>query len=693
MGVKKGQFVSKNGHTYEVRLSGTNVGNADILLGVPPVVISMAAGEHKFCGFKSTTAVVNILTDVPLVDLYASGVRDIRLTVEDKTSDSIEFDGYVTPFAFDQPYTGKLDSVQVNAVDLITARKDVPYANIGTPHGTDRKGLVIVQEICKRAGITTIVEHRNFNTASGESTIRTEVAQAGFLQDKVSDADALSAICKYFGYTGHAIGDTLYMYDEHVLHGSPYGDDVTKATVYRYANSAWSIYSTGSLTEQHLGKVRDLSVSVERAYDGVQITPEGSEVSVLLPDVCSEENTKENTNALGTNTRVVREDSSDGIFVQWRTPLGSRVMEFGQTSILHPDELIDFSQSQLEEGDPVVPYTYTDSEGNTVDPAVRDSAILMRLVNAKGTRDNDILSYSIDRDSPVIWIHNAPGIDFSATWTDYVGNQKESARYSHSLGYFRLNVQWFETAKTNWANLEKKPEGFSLYKNQFMRFVNIVCGGDRFISDSVLGESDIWGGEKGNSNILSDGGKPLGTMLGISKYTSAAVFRAVNRGQIYAQLRWTLDVTQAALSKSTPSNIYITQLSMEGVGDPINTEHTDLRHAYTDDDEYLEVSTMLTLRDSGSTHLNAYGVNARPSVVPSSPWSGYYLGDGSVQAGLAGILMVQLKARYGQPHAAYKMTADGNIKPFAAVEWNGNTYTVDAYDRDLYDDTTTITID
>jgi hypothetical protein len=56
-------------------------------------------------------------------------------------------------------------------------------------------------------------------------------------------------------------------------------------------------------------------------------------------------------------------------------------------------------------------------------------------------------------------------------------------------------------------------------------------------------------------------------------------------------------------------------------------------------------------------------------------------------------MMEQLKARYSQPHAAYKMTVRKNIKPYAAVEWNGGTYTVDAYDRDLYDDTTTITID
>jgi hypothetical protein len=195
MGAKIGQFTSRSGHAYEVRLTGNTVADGNIDLGIPPATISMSAGAHKFCGFKSTTATVNILTDYPLTELYSAGVTDIRLTITDITDNKVEFDGYVVPFAFDQPYTGKADVVTVNAVDVLTARKDVKYTKIGNAFAIDEYAHDIVGEIAHRAGLTEIVVNLNFNgTADAmytDSPLNVLVAQAGFLQDEVSEVDAI----------------------------------------------------------------------------------------------------------------------------------------------------------------------------------------------------------------------------------------------------------------------------------------------------------------------------------------------------------------------------------------------------------------------------------------------------------------------------------------------------------------------
>jgi hypothetical protein len=88
------------------------------------------------------------------------------------------------------------------------------------------------------------------------------------------------------------------------------------------------------------------------------------------------------------------------------------------------------------------------------------------------------------------------------------------------------------------------------------------------------------------------------------------------------------------------------------------------------------------------------GMNARPGVVTDYAWRGGYMGrKSSEDIPICGILMEQLKARYNLPRVCYRMTIDGNINPYAAVTWGGGRYTVDAYDRDLYNSTTTITID
>ena len=112
----------------------------------------------------------------------------------------------------------------------------------------------------------------------------------------------------------------------------------------------------------------------------------------------------------------------------------------------------------------------------------------------------------------------------------------------------------------------------------------------------------------------------------------------------------------------------------------------------------LDARTMLPTRRATFTtnqSMPSYGgVNARPSVVTDTEWKGGYMGrSDSESIPISGILMEQLKARYAQPRICYKMTVEQNIQPYAAVYFGGRGYTVEAYDKDLYNSTTTITID
>lgn len=122
-----------------------------------------------------------------------------------------------------------------------------------------------------------------------------------------------------------------------------------------------------------------------------------------------------------------------------------------------------------------------------------------------------------------------------------------------------------------------------------------------------------------------------------------------------------------------------TSLSIESVGTPLEP----FVHNYRELGEQLSVDSMLTSR----------GSNARPAVVTSESYAALYHGGGGSKVDDYGVLRWQLVGRYGQTHAAYKMTVDGNINPYAGVIFNDKTYTVEAYDRDIYNDTTTITID
>lgn len=684
MGVKKGKFVSKNGHTYEVRLSGTNVGNADILLGVPPVVISMAAGEHKFCGFKSTTALVNILTDVPLIDLYASGVRDIRLTVEDKTASTVEFDGYATPFAFDQPYTGKLDSVQVNAVDLLTAFKDEKYVNVGDVHGVDVSALTIIQNICQRVGVRSIVEHVNFNRDSDAmvdaSPLDVNVSQAGFLQDEMSYLDSLSAIFKFFGHTGHLVGDTLYLYDELAL-----ANGATDSTSYSYSSGQWSRTSHyyrngGPLSPQPIASYRsDMSVSVERAYDAVQIKLEGRSVSVLMPDVCSDEYEEKNTDGRGQSPVSVNGANLNES--EERLPIGSRIMEFGYDN---GSGITDWGNSSAMTA-----------------PAWEAGAMLV-----KATAITSKIGYvpTSPGQEPRYYDWNERGDGSNKIWLrarryadTLVGVQKNDTRYSHTGGLIELKLR-YHLAQDDSKSLYAAYDG----GDNFIGFVQIKVGDVYYIEDYDPMEYTRWGYDRDARMVVGDNLSLVPTIAsvhyGATSFVEDLPMEALlgNGGQIGIELGW----HDRGLGQ-VGQGVVIDSIELLGYGEDVWNEHPHLRHEFrAAPADVLEVEAILTTRASGQD-LNpnmvtpAININARPSIVVGERFAANYLGtdEASDAMEICGVLMLQLRERYKFPHIAYKMTCDGYVAPYAGCSMNNNIYTVDAYDWDIYNDETTITID
>lgn len=689
MGIKSGRFTGRNGHEYEVALVGATVATATIKLGIPPATISMAAGEHKFCGFKSTTATVNILTDVPLIELYSAGVTDIRLTIEDLTADKVEFDGYVTPFAFDQPYTGKNDSVTVNAVDLLTARKDVKYSNFGQdPYGTDRYALDIIAQIAKNAGIETIVEHINFD-ATATPPLAVKVAQAGFLQDEVGELDALSAVCKFFGMTACCVGRTLYLYDEHCLLHAGQGKAIN-ANVYDITEEVTRIaqyYDSQDtpLADQYVATKdvhNDLSVTIERAYDGIQITPEGSEVATLLPDVCKDEYLAEPPASLGGN---MREDDTEGYVVR-RIPAYSSLLELGRAGADGVNEWPSLSQ-----GDYLYPNDGLDNLAGYWNCGSMMVQFHLSKMESEGGYGIPIPMVISSNKWNFLWLRA-----YNNGNTMYL--QRENKRYSHTGGLIKIDLSVLITYNTKYL----VPDGDNLILNSenwkdtnfILRWAQVVCGGKFFTYDANNG-GVVWQDTApsiGGLVVRGGAGTLLSSPLSAEYLSAGQILRVPNNGQIY--------LTGIPISGDSIYDYYISSLSISGVGDSINLEHPDMLHKYSDGEELLEVKTMLTTRDSGVNGSitkdghRPYGVNARGAIVPETSWVGDYMGERDTQRiPISGILMEQLKARYAHPRLCYKMTVEKNINPYAAVYFGGNGYTVEAYDKDLYNSTTTITID
>ena len=679
MGIKVGQFGSKNGHTYEVRIEGNTVNDDTIDLGVPPVTISMAAGSSKYCGYKSTTAVINIVTEKLMTDLYADMANPINVTVFDLTTGEVEFAGRVTPFSFVRPLTG-LDTISLNAVDMLTSNKAVKYTSVGSVYGMDVMAIDIVKAICLRQGIKTFVVQLNFNNSSdimaGTSPLNITVAQAGFLQDKMSDLDVLSAISQFFGYTAIVRGGTLYLYDEHAKSAD--------CNVYTYT-SAWSMThyyksddSPLATRSVALADCRDMSLTIERAYDGVQITPTGSSVSVLLPDVCADENLEDDP-ALGILERpVAGTDKDKHEFLEYRLPRRSKVMQLG----LYKNGGIS---AWSESNDP------TDN-ADWVNGAV---ALNIKHAPSKSVKlyegsdsMRDVVLWDMQNGANYIWARSR----YTQT-LGYVcvGRQHEDTRYSHTGGTLKLTLKYRVSYNEDWKNIEEKINWQELYA---ARFITVWCGDQCYVSNyaAPTWPEEVWGGATGPSSFLAEEYTLLPTGASQAMLTSEVLMAAPTNAPIYVEIGWGLLNSVGAINDDL--NIYIESLTLEGYGDDIDTKCVGMRHVYGERDaDIMTVDTALTTRNS-TCHADGvgYGANARPGVVTAPQWIAPYNGGESVNIPIAGVLMEQVQARYAQPRKAYKMTVEGDIKPYAAIKYLGGTYTVDSYDWNIYDDETTITI-
>lgn len=671
MGRKVGEFASRNGHTYEVAFSGEGVADATLTLGVPPVVISMAQGERKFVGFKSTTATITIATDTPLLDLYTERVDGVAVVVTDTTSGTVEFRGYVTPFEFSQPYTG-LDTVTVSAVDALTARKDVRYNNVGSVHGVDAKAIDIVKAIVVRAGLSRVVIHANFSgvTFRGDDPLNVMVAQAGFLQDEVSDCDALSAICQFFGYTACAIGDTLYLYDEHcMLYADEAHRELAIGYTYYPAQGAWG--SEGILTEaanpvrwQSISDTHnDVTVTMERAYDGVQITPEGSDVSVLLPDVCADANMSE-LDGVEKLTTATEEG------VEYRTARDSHVMQLGSNGLV-----------------PTEPEYVADDNWN-------GAAILMHVDRVKreevtfGASSTKYTVWTSEGGGNFIRIRPLTGVLNNSI---LVGRQDAGCAYSHTGGLVKLTMKFRMLALENWQDTSKTLE-VSDASTASLGLIAVNCGDKRLRYDFTPSALyNTWEAGYNGATILAIKGYELfPTATSQSMLTREVLIAPPSSGAI------SVDIAFANQPYGTQQYEYLIEsLSLEGYGEPIDLECGDMRYTFKGNKrELLEASTMLTTRKNGVESLDKVRVNARPGVVTDANWVGGYMGRSDSEAiPLAGVLMEQLKTRYAKPRAAYRMTATKYVRPYAPVRWMEKTYTVDAYDWDVEADAMTVTID
>lgn len=724
-----GKFVGHNGHEYKVEFAGDGVSDNQVTLS--EVYITMNAHDRKFVGFKSTSAKVSILTDTPLLELYSEGVRDISVTITDVTAEEVIFFGYVVPFTFEQPFTGMADAVTIDCVDAITATKEVKYKSLRSDdnYGVDEPAEDIVRSIFNLAGIPKkqfrLVVHDNFGdgTASGSVLSEIKVAQAGFLQDEMTALDAMNAICLFFGYTATLVGHTLHLYDEHCLtHAS---DEYARNThVGSWVGNLWK-RSIGEKMRKYAIHNEDIhsgiTLSVEQGYDGIQLKLNGSDTSVLLPDVCDPDNIEKNTDGRGTEKVLLMGSVEGKKYWEYRTPVTSKVMDMGEWS----DERGTF-----------IPWKRQEQIEALGADAWRNGAMMITAQHYDVSEvEHDEYSADVLRGQAEQW--DLPELATLADVIGYVsfngGDEKKLLwfraydktkkvaeqnykRYSHSGGFVEIKFKYFIVNDDNkhYTDPEKNEGERMLY------FLQVRIGDSYFNWDYSNTEAPKFT-DAPSASIVEWGGELLPTNAGVAYMENKLLIPIMNDKQISVSLEWpesamfylgyrgasagqghvTFPVNEFEQDNNSHVGFFIEQLELVGYGDDVWEGHLDMKHDFKEEpEEVLEVEVNLTTRkskqeDNPDKSTGVIGVNARPGIVVGQyfPHGGYCGLPQMESLPLCGIIMEQLKARYGEPHERFQMTLNGtDYRPTDTIVFNDNMYTIEGYEKDLVNSTTTLII-
>lgn len=698
-----GSFVGIDNHLYWVYFDGVGVPNAQVTLS--NVVISMDAGDRKFVGFKTTSCKVSIVTDTHLTWAYTESSTGISVSVVDATDSEAIFTGYVVPFAFEQPVSGCADNVTIDCVDVLTANKEILYTSLedGDRYGVDVRGIDIIRNMVNVAGrdkISQIVIHKNFDWQNlDEIVLDTMLAQAGFIQDEMTALEAMNAVCVFFGFTAHLVGDKLCLYDEYALVKAANGYDLNAVVEDVNGGYARTKYYQDSASPLQLVELSgdnihtDVSLTVERAYDGVKVKPVGLNTSYICPDICDPTNVKENTDGRGTESKYPNIEADDTHLVnERRTPVESKVMYLGQS----------------DSADGIRPWEYNNQitgGGSWV-----NGAMLLQVAR-KETLKSYMGFWYVKWSDPkiLLWIRDVQGDGLHRMGLQYRG-------YSHTGGYIELRLS-HKRSTNDWADLE--PSG-NYGDDTELKLFHIKVGDKYFLSDYSTddpyddydapnegpryGDSYAYKDSLDSSEklkywdgvVVIDRGNIMPTYTATSFEKNGYVVK-INSSE---QIKLEIGVDRKVLAGDPiyyESGIVISKLEILGFGEDINTDSYHYRREFVDSPrEFLEVDTSLTTRASYQTTAEVIplGVNARPGVVPAKNYSGGgYMGMVENQTiNGCGILMEQLSNRYNKPHNRYTMTVEGNISPTSKISYKGAYYTVEGYERDIVSNTTTIII-
>lgn len=299
----KGEFRDTFNRKYEVFLEDTSQTHTykELTLSTSPVTITQNS-EGLFAPIKPLSCTIRIVTPEIISDLYSENNKAIRMFVREHGAQISMFDGYVTPFIYNQTYAHALDELEIEGVSRLSILKDIDYVTVGD-HPQMLSFKDIICHILKvGAGYEDYeINFRYYKTFENEDErilrlSELSISEANFFDDDDERTpwkmyDVLAEIFKYLGVS--LVEHDIYLY----LVDYQYISTFVENDVYCFSenDNFEDITATDIIRDDEISVVNvigydqyasnDANISYDDIYDKTEITANTYNIEELCPSI------------------------------------------------------------------------------------------------------------------------------------------------------------------------------------------------------------------------------------------------------------------------------------------------------------------------------------------------------------------------------------------------------------------------
>lgn len=298
-----GYFKNINDKSYKLIIDNGDEVETEIILGTDPFIVKWEGEETIYKPLKLSTASINIVHNNYLFDIYSPTAQGTKIILLDNLGNT-EWTGYLTPNLYSQSYKSDYETFELEAVDALSTLEYYKYEPVNI-----NAGIVTLQEILinciKKTGAYKVIyisDSSALDSTTSDTNMYDDIfmSEYNFLSDKIEDSmsykDVLIEICKFFGLTCLAKGDSVFFLDYDAIKNG-------YNTYTQFSGTDFSVISTATLSQSKSIVTTDYretgaTLSLGDVYNKISIVNNKYNIENLIPAMFVNENL---TNTISSN--------------------------------------------------------------------------------------------------------------------------------------------------------------------------------------------------------------------------------------------------------------------------------------------------------------------------------------------------------------------------------------------------------